>query len=178
MNWKQLFNWTPFEEPVGDLEDRVARFCHHARSSDPSHQLLVESVMREMVSWQGLYNWELVVRILQVVQQVGSPRLLNDVRRMAANSGQSEAGRRVRAAALECLPALQQRANRAEEEARRAREEKTLLRPSQPSDDWLLRPAQSTGMARPQELLRPRSHCHEDNTMETERPDGQGHSSS
>jgi hypothetical protein len=130
VDWKRLLHWTPFEEPVGDMEERVARFCTLARSSDPSHQLLVESLMREMVSWQGLYHWELVVRILQVVQLVGSPRLLNDVRRMAANSGRSEAGRRVRAAALECLPALQQRAAREEEEARRAKEAKTLLRPS------------------------------------------------
>lgn len=84
-------------------------------------------------------NIEFVLATLQALQQVGDATALPTVQKLAESRGRSAAAQRVRAAAQECLPFLQQRAAQAQASQTLLRASDSLAIPS----DTLLRPAQS-----------------------------------
>jgi len=94
----------------------------------------------------------LLLAMLKALEQVGDERSVPAVRALAEKPGSGEAAARVRAAAREALPAVEQ-------SAERWRNAATLLRPADASaapDDTLLRPAAGAQTADDAEhLLRP-----------------------
>jgi len=89
------------------------------------------------------------VAILQAFAQVGDERALRIVERLAGAEANTHGERRIREAAQQCLPVLQER-------VRQLNAPSTLLRASAvaESPDILLRPAMEGGATAPGELLR------------------------
>ncbi len=93
----------------------------------------------------------LQIAILELFEKIGDGSVLNAVR-IATKSGPTEA---VRRAAMECLPFVEMRAEK-------AMQSKTLLRASggeEASAASLLRPASSSAEIAPEEMLRPAGDC-------------------
>jgi hypothetical protein len=95
----------------------------------------------------------LQIAILKAYEQVGDERALHAVNALATMRPSTKNRQRVRVAAQECLPFLQQRHHRQVSS-------QTLLRPteqntSEPPQEILLRPAREQSAQLPQELLRP-----------------------
>jgi hypothetical protein len=91
---------------------------------------------------------DLRVAILKAFEQIGDSRSLSYVEKLAAGSGRTAGQRRVKQAAMDCLPFAQQL-------AAKDRESHSLLRPSGDgidTDQMLLRPA-SNAQASAEDLL-------------------------
>lgn len=96
-------------------------------------------------------NRELSLSILKAFEQVGDSTDLPFVEQLAEGKGRAARDKRIRTAAIACLPFIRER-------VAKERDRKTLLRPARAPDnpaETLLRPAQSVGEADPNVLLRP-----------------------
>lgn len=96
---------------------------------------------------------DFLIAILKAYEQIGDSKALPFVESLAKGEGRAEKSLPVREAAIACLPALRERAER-------ERAAQTLLRPATSPDnpsEFLLRPAQGASEVDPDTLLRPSS---------------------
>src|SRR5438132_9104597 len=114
-------------------------------SSDPDERVAAEQVLRKVAwSWDAYYEAPYVVALLGELMNVGDERVLPCLERLAHSTAADEPHRRVKDAALRCLPAARERAeqNRVLRDNERARALllRTADQPPEASRD-LLRPA-------------------------------------
>jgi hypothetical protein len=129
-------------------ESKLTRLLPRLRASDAS--LLDEEQRKCLYRALRGRDTNLILAVLKALEQIGDEQAVPFVQKLANGEGLAARNSGIRAAAQECLPALQERAER-------ERASRELLRAASASDtpsDVLLRPAGGTIEADPQQLLR------------------------
>jgi hypothetical protein len=147
-------------------EDKLKRLLPRLQASDAG--LLDEEQRKCLYRALRGRDTNLILAVLKALEQIGDEQAVPFVQKLANGEGLAARYSGIREAAQECLPALQQRAER-------ERSRQTLLRAASASDtpsDMLLRPASGALEADPQQLHR--ASGAEEHTDET-RPGDETH---